>query len=90
MARVDLGLSDAEFGRLSPGELGLLTDRAAVLRRRADARIGSLASVMVRMLGSEDSELDVEAFVAELRALPDDAPPPVKRAQPILPDELFR
>lgn len=65
MARVDFGISDEEFGRMSPAELSVFRDRLALRERRANAR----AALIVKALGVPD--MSIEDIIAAVTALPD-------------------
>lgn len=62
MARVDLGLSDDEFGRLTPGEFAIFRERIAIRERRADIR----AAVIVKAWGAEATIEEIAGMIASM------------------------
>lgn len=73
MARYDLGLSDDEFGRLSPAAYGALLARHDLAQRRADARAALSASIAVNQWrGKDEQPIDIEDVIALLALLPEE------------------
>jgi hypothetical protein len=70
MARVDLGLTDVEYGRMHPARFAALRARLDLRERRADARAAMIA---VALAGAEVS---IEDVIVDLRALGEREPPP--------------
>lgn len=57
MGRYDLGLSDDEFGEMSPRHFSLLMERREDEHRRADLRAGIVASLIANVHRSKDAEM---------------------------------
>jgi hypothetical protein len=77
VARVDLGLTDDEYGRMHPARFAALRERLDVRERRADARAALIAIAASGAGGS----VSIEDLVAELRMLPE-LPPALALAGP--------
>lgn len=75
MGRYDLGLSDEEFGRLTPERYEALLGRWRVKQRREDARAALIASILANAYRDSEARPDpwrIDDFGLMLAMIPEE------------------